>query len=43
MPDVASTLRGIGGEPVGNTPQQLAKIIAEDTARWAKDAGIPQQ
>jgi tripartite-type tricarboxylate transporter receptor subunit TctC len=46
MPDVASTLKGAGAEPVGNTPQELAKIIAEDTARWAKvikDAGIPLQ
>ncbi len=46
MPDVASTLKAVGAEPVGNTPRQLAQIIADDTARWAKvirDAGIPQQ
>jgi tripartite-type tricarboxylate transporter receptor subunit TctC len=31
---------------VGNTPEELAQIIAEDTARWAKvikEAGIELQ
>ncbi len=46
MPDVAATLAALGAEPVGNTPQELEGIIAEDTARWAKvikEAGIQQQ
>jgi tripartite-type tricarboxylate transporter receptor subunit TctC len=46
MPDVTATLTALGAEPVGNTPEELAQIIAEDTARWAKvikEAGIELQ
>jgi tripartite-type tricarboxylate transporter receptor subunit TctC len=46
LPDVAATLTALGAEPVGNTPEELAQIIAEDTARWAKvikEAGIELQ
>jgi len=44
--DVADALAAQGAQAVGGTPQELANIIAADTARWAKvikDAGIPQQ
>jgi tripartite-type tricarboxylate transporter receptor subunit TctC len=46
MPDVSATLTALGAEPVGSTPEELARTIAEDTARWAKvikEAGIQQQ
>jgi tripartite-type tricarboxylate transporter receptor subunit TctC len=46
LPDVADALAAQGAQAVGGTPQELANIIATDTARWAKvikDAGIPQQ
>jgi tripartite-type tricarboxylate transporter receptor subunit TctC len=46
LPDVADALAAQGAQAVGGTPQELADIIAADTARWAKvikDAGIPQQ
>jgi tripartite-type tricarboxylate transporter receptor subunit TctC len=46
LPDVADALAAQGAQAVGGTPQELANIIAADTARWAKvikDAGIPQQ
>ena len=34
-PDVKERLLGLGLEPVGSTPDELAARIAEDTARWA--------
>jgi tripartite-type tricarboxylate transporter receptor subunit TctC len=34
-PDVSERLLGLGLEPVGSTPDELATRIAEDTARWA--------
>ena len=43
QPDVRERLAGLGADPVGNTPAELARIIAEETARWArvvKDARI---
>jgi tripartite-type tricarboxylate transporter receptor subunit TctC len=46
LPEVTATLTALGAEPVGNTPEELAQIIAEDTARWAKvikEAGIELQ
>jgi tripartite-type tricarboxylate transporter receptor subunit TctC len=35
-PDVRDALQAQGAQPVGNSPEALAKIIAEDTARWSK-------
>jgi tripartite-type tricarboxylate transporter receptor subunit TctC len=34
-PQVTERLLALGLEPVGSTPDELAKRIAEDTARWA--------
>jgi tripartite-type tricarboxylate transporter receptor subunit TctC len=42
-PETTSALAAQGGKPVGNSPAELASIIAEDTARWAtviRDANI---
>jgi tripartite-type tricarboxylate transporter receptor subunit TctC len=36
LPSVRSALEAQGAKPVGNSPEQLAKIIADDTARWSK-------
>jgi len=35
-PEVVERLKGIGGEPVGDTPQEMAKFVKEETDRWAK-------
>jgi len=46
LPDVVKALEAQGAQPVGNTPEELAKIIDADTVRWAKvikDANIPLQ
>jgi tripartite-type tricarboxylate transporter receptor subunit TctC len=43
LPNVRSALEAQGAQAVGNTPEELARIITEDTARWAKvirDANI---
>jgi tripartite-type tricarboxylate transporter receptor subunit TctC len=34
--DVKSRFDGLGMAPVGNTPAEFAKAIAEETGRWAK-------
>ncbi len=34
-PEVSERLRAIGLEPVGSTPEELARRVAEDTAKWA--------
>ena len=42
-PDVKAALLEQGATPVGNSPNELAAIIAADSARWAKvikDANI---
>jgi tripartite-type tricarboxylate transporter receptor subunit TctC len=42
-PDVLQRLGGLGYEPIGGTPEQLAEIIRSDTAKYAKvirSAGI---
>jgi len=36
FPHVRSALEAQGAQAVGNTPEELARIIKEDTARWAK-------
>jgi tripartite-type tricarboxylate transporter receptor subunit TctC len=38
-PDVAKRLRGAGAEPVTNTPQEMAKQIQDDLAKYKKLAG----
>jgi tripartite-type tricarboxylate transporter receptor subunit TctC len=35
-PDARTGLEAQGANPVGNTPAELAAVIAADTARWAK-------
>jgi tripartite-type tricarboxylate transporter receptor subunit TctC len=43
LPDVKTALAAQGAKPVGNSPAELAAVIAADTARWAKvikDANI---
>ena len=42
-PEAKAGLEAQGAQPVGNTPAELAAVIAADTARWAKvirDANI---
>jgi tripartite-type tricarboxylate transporter receptor subunit TctC len=36
LPDVRAALMAQGAMPVGNSPAELADVIATDTARWAK-------
>jgi tripartite-type tricarboxylate transporter receptor subunit TctC len=46
LPEVKAALEAQGAKPVGGTPQELAAVIAEDTARWGKvirDANIQVQ
>ena len=45
-PDIVARITQDGGVPVGNTPQEFAKQIREETAKWAgviKAAGIKTQ
>ena len=35
-PDIVARITQDGGVPVGNTPQEFAKEIREETAKWAK-------
>jgi tripartite-type tricarboxylate transporter receptor subunit TctC len=45
-PDIVSRITQDGGVPVGNTPQEFAREIREETAKWAaviKTAGIKTQ
>ena len=32
--EIISRMADVGAEPVGNTPEEMAKFMAEDTARW---------
>ena len=36
MPEVRAALQRIDYEPVGSTPEQFAKLIADDVARWTR-------
>jgi tripartite-type tricarboxylate transporter receptor subunit TctC len=36
LPDIKAAMEGQGAKPVGNTPAELARVIAEDTARWGR-------
>jgi len=43
QPDVRKRLEGIGTEPVGSTPEQLAAQVRTEITRWSsliKSAGI---
>ena len=43
LPDVIARLKPLGVEPVGNSSEEFAKILATDIARWgavAKAADI---
>ena len=45
MPEVREQFRKLNLEPVGGSPQDMAKVIKEDTARWSeviKEAKIPR-
>ena len=35
-PDFRKKMEEIGAEPIGDTPQQMAKQIKDDTERFAK-------
>ena len=35
MPDVAQKLNGLGFELIGGTPEDFAKLLADERARWA--------
>ncbi len=42
-PDVREKMLGLGSEPVGNTPEEFARFIRADQAKWSrlmKQAGI---
>ena len=34
LPDVKAAMEAQGAKPVGGTPGELARLIADDTARW---------
>jgi tripartite-type tricarboxylate transporter receptor subunit TctC len=36
LPEVVSALEALGAKPAGTTPEELARIMAQDTARWSK-------
>lgn len=36
QPDVREKLLGQGANPVGNTPEEFAKYIPAEIAKWAK-------
>ncbi|WP_354685136.1 tripartite tricarboxylate transporter substrate binding protein [Cupriavidus necator] len=43
LPEVTQKLTGMGLQPVGSTPQELAAVVSGDTPKWAKivrDANI---
>ena len=45
MPEVQEQYRKMGLQLGGGTPQDMAKIVKDDTARWGeviKEANIPQ-
>jgi tripartite-type tricarboxylate transporter receptor subunit TctC len=35
-PDIKERLAGISSEPGGNTPEEFAKVIRQETVKWAK-------
>lgn len=43
LPDIRQRITVLGGEPVGNTPEQLAAIIHGDIVKWKKVLPLPRQ
>jgi tripartite-type tricarboxylate transporter receptor subunit TctC len=35
-PDVQERLKGLGADPVGNTPEQYSAFMQNEIAKWAK-------
>ena len=35
-PDFADQLAALGADPIGSTPQELAKFMAAEIARWSQ-------
>jgi tripartite-type tricarboxylate transporter receptor subunit TctC len=35
-PELRARIESLGGEPVGNTPQEFAAIIRADIAKWRR-------
>ena len=35
-PDIRQKLQDLGAEPVGNSPDEFAKLFREEVARWAE-------
>jgi tripartite-type tricarboxylate transporter receptor subunit TctC len=45
MPEVQEQFRKLNLQPVGGSPQDMAKVVKDDTERWSqviRDAKIPQ-
>jgi len=43
MSDVREKMLGLGADPAGNTPEEFARFIRDDQAKWSKlmkEAGI---
>ena len=40
MPDVRDRLAGVGADPVGSTPEELAAKIRDDSERYGKTVGL---
>ena len=40
MPDVRERLAGVGADPVGSTPEELAAKIRDDSERYGKTVGL---
>ncbi|MCY1293823.1 Tripartite tricarboxylate transporter family receptor [compost metagenome] len=43
LPEVSQKLAGMGLQPVGSTPQELAEVVSGDMPKWARivrDANI---
>jgi tripartite-type tricarboxylate transporter receptor subunit TctC len=43
MSDVREKMHGLGADPAGNTPEEFARFIRDDQAKWSKlmkEAGI---
>jgi tripartite-type tricarboxylate transporter receptor subunit TctC len=36
LPEVKARLDTLGFVPIGNTPDEFAKVIKDETARWGK-------
>jgi tripartite-type tricarboxylate transporter receptor subunit TctC len=46
MSDVRAKMLGLGADPAGNTPEEFARFIRDDQAKWSKlmkEAGITSE